>query len=92
MASFYASKFQWHRTASGEFYNEFLMTAACNKYPLGTYLNVTNLSNGKQIIVKINDRIGAHRLIDLSLAAANKLGMKDKGITKVKISVCQKNT
>ena len=85
-ASFYHNKFEGRKTASGEIFRQSEMTAACNVFPLGTYLEVTNIDNGKKIVVKVNDRIGTNkRIIDLSLSAAKKLNFIKKGITDVKI-------
>ena len=86
-ASWYGKKFHGRPTASGEIYDMYKLTAAHKKLPLGTYVKVTNLSNGKSVIVKINDR-GPYvkgRIIDLSYAAAKKIGMVKKGVQKVKI-------
>ena len=86
-ASWYGKKFHGRPTASGEIYNMYDLTAAHKKLPLGTYVKVTNLSNGKSVVVKINDRgpyVG-NRIIDLSYAAAKKIGMVEKGVQKVKI-------
>ena len=71
-ASFYGTKFQGYDTASGEPYDMYKMSAAHRSLPLPTYARVTNLDNGRQVIVRINDRGPFHddRLIDLSYAAA----------------------
>ncbi len=88
-ASFYAGKFHGRKTASGEIFNKENMTCACNVVRLGTWLRVTNLSNGKSVVVKVNDRIHPRmrRLVDLSSAAARKLGYTKKGLTRVKVEV-----
>lgn len=87
-ASYYHNKFQGRKTASGERYDKNKYTAACNKLPLGTIVEVTNIKNGKCIVVKINDRMGnKHRLIDLSRIAAKDLGYLKQGLTKVKIKI-----
>ena len=88
-ASFYAGKFHGRKTASGEIFNKEKMTCACNVVRLGTWLRVTNLSNGKSVVVKVNDRIHPRmrRLVDLSSAAARKLGYTSKGLTRVKVEV-----
>jgi len=86
-ASWYGTLFHGRRTSSGEKYNMYAMTAAHKTLPLPTYARVTNLDNGKSIIVKINDRgpfIGK-RLIDLSYAAARKLGVYKTGTARVKV-------
>jgi len=88
-ASWYGKKFHGRPTASGEIFNMYKLTAAHRTLPLGTYVKVTNLSNGKSVIVKINDR-GPYvkgRIIDLSYMAAKKIGMVKKGVQKVKIEV-----
>lgn len=86
-ASFYAMKFQFRKTASGERFNQFAMTAAHKKLPFGTMLVVTNLENGKSIKVKVNDRgpFIKGRIIDLTSAAFAKIGDTRTGILAVKI-------
>ncbi len=87
IASWYGPNFHGRKTASGEIYNMYKMTAAHKTLPLGTYVKVINLENGKSAVVKINDRgpFVAGRIIDLSYAAAKKLGIVGKGTAKVKI-------
>lgn len=87
IASWYGTKFHERRTSSGEPYNMYSMTAANKVLPLPTYVRVTNLQNGRQIIVKVNDRGPFHenRVIDLSFAAAKKMGMMGKGTALVEI-------
>lgn len=86
-ASWYGNKFHGHLTSNGERYNMFAMSAAHKNLPLPSYLQVTNTDNGKQIIVRVNDRGPFHqgRIIDLSYAAAKKLDMLKSGTAKVKI-------
>lgn len=86
-ASWYGKKFHGHTTSNGEVYNMYAMTAAHKSLPLPTYVRVTNLSNGKQVIVRVNDRGPFHpgRIIDLSYAAASKLGMLRNGTAKVEV-------
>ncbi len=86
-ASFYAMKFQFRKTASGERFNQFAMTAAHKKLPFGTMLVVTNLESGKSVKVKVNDRgpFIKGRVIDLTRAAFAKIGDTQKGIIPVKI-------
>lgn len=88
-ASFYASKFQGRPTHNDEIYDSAKYTAACNVFPLNTWLKVTNLKNKESIIVRVNDRMHPKnkRLVDLSKIAAKKLGFISRGITKVKIEV-----
>lgn len=87
-ASWYGTKFHGQRTSSGETYNMFAMSAAHKTLPIPCYARVTNLENGKSIIVRINDRGPFHegRIIDLSYVAAAKLGMLKKGTTRVEVS------
>ncbi len=86
-ASWYGSKFHGHKTSNGEIYNMFAMSAAHKTLPLPTYLKVTNVDNNKQVIVRVNDRGPFHggRILDLSYAAAVKLGYADKGVANVSI-------
>jgi peptidoglycan lytic transglycosylase len=92
IASYYASKFNGRKTASGEIYNSQLMTAAHNGLPLGTWIKVTNQRNNRTVIVKINDRLHYRnqRLVDLSRSAAKKLGYTGHGLAKVKLEVLGK--
>jgi peptidoglycan lytic transglycosylase len=91
-ASYYADKFNGRQTASGEIYDGKKMTGACNVLPLGTWIRVTNLNNGRSVIVKTNDRLHIRmtRIVDLSRAAAEKLGYIGRGLTKVKVEVLVK--
>ena len=86
-ASWYGRKFHGKRTSCGEPYDMYAMTAAHKSLPLPTYAKITNVKNGKEVIVKINDRgpFVKDRLIDLSYAAAKKLGIHASGTGKVKI-------
>jgi rare lipoprotein A len=92
MASFYSNKFNGRKTANGEIFNNQKFTAAHNTLPLGTYVRVTNLRNGRTVVVKINDRLHHRnkRIIDLSRAAATRLGFIKTGLTRVKIEVLGK--
>ncbi|PCJ32657.1 MAG: septal ring lytic transglycosylase RlpA family lipoprotein [Gammaproteobacteria bacterium] len=87
IASWYGTKFHGRRTSSGEVYDMYAMTAAHKTLPLPTYVEVTNLDNGRKVIVKVNDRGPFHgnRLIDLSYSAATKLGIIGKGTGNVDI-------
>lgn len=87
MASWYGSKFHGRRTSSGEVYDMHLATAAHKSLPLPTYAEVTNLDNGRKMIVKINDRGPFHegRIIDLSYAAAIKLGVDKTGTARIDV-------
>ena len=88
-ASFYANKFHGRRTANGEIFSQDKFTAACNVLPLGTWIRVTNLKNGKSVKVKTTDRLHPRmrRLVDLSRSAAKKLGYIKSGLTRVKVEV-----
>lgn len=86
-ASWYGTMFHERRTSSGEKYDMLGMTAAHKTLPLPTYVEVTNLKNHRQIIVKVNDRgpFSSNRIIDLSYVAAKKLGMLGHGTAQVRI-------
>lgn len=92
VASWYGKKFHGRKTSNGETYDMFAMTAAHKTLPLPSKVSVKNLSNGKTIIVKVNDRgpFVNERLIDLSYAAAKKLGIIAKGTADVEIRVLNK--
>lgn len=86
-ASWYGGKFHGRKTASGETYDQDKMTAAHKTAPFGTLVRVTNLDNGKNTIVKINDRgpFVKGRIIDLSREAARRIGMLTTGTARVKL-------
>src|SRR5947209_18477399 len=89
-ASWYGKQFHGRTTASGEDFDMFELTAAHRKLPLGTFVKVTNLKNGKWIIVRINDRgpyVG-DRIMDLSYSAARMLNFRD-GVERVRIDLIQ---
>ena len=90
-ASYYATKFQSKKTASGELYDNTKKTAAHKKLPFGTKVKVTNIKNRKSIIVKINDRgpFVKGRIIDLSGSAFSSIANLSAGVIKVKIEVIQ---
>ena len=92
-ASWYGKPFHGRRTANGERYNMYNMTAAHRTYAMNTILKVTNLQNKKSVKVRVNDRgpFYLSRNIDLSYGAAKKLGLTKKGIGKVKIEVLHNN-
>lgn len=93
IASYYSTSFDGHKTASGEIFNSNKLTCAHRKLPDGTIIRVTNLSNGKDIIVRVNDN-GPHikgRILDLSKRAAIKLGMIKSGTAKVSIEIIKKD-
>jgi len=87
IASWYGTKFHGHRTSSGDTYDMYQMSAAHKTLPLPTYARVTNLRNGKSVILKINDRGPFHdnRLIDLSYAAAARLKILGQGTGLVEV-------
>lgn len=87
IASWYGRKFHGRRTSSGERFDMYAMTAAHKSLPLPTYVLVTNLENGRQAVVRVNDRgpFHANRLIDLSYAAARKLGIFGNGTGFVEV-------
>ncbi len=89
MASYYDDKFHGKKTASGKLYDKDELTAAHNKLSLGSKVKVTSLRNKKSVIVTINDRgpQSKKRIIDLSRAAAEKIGLIDGRITTVKIEI-----
>ena len=88
IASWYGTKFHGRRTSSGERYDMYAMTAAHKSLPLPTYVRVRNLKNQQSIIVKVNDRGPFHenRVIDLSYAAAHKLGITRAGTGFVEVT------
>lgn len=92
LASWYGSVWNGRTTASGETYDESQLTAAHRTLPLGTLVRVTNLRSMHSVIVRINDRgaFAPGRIIDLSSAAANKLGMLEQGLAQVKLEVLRK--
>lgn len=88
LASWYGRKFHGARTSNGEIYNMYGMTAAHKTLPIPTFVQVKNLENGKEVIVRVNDRGPFHegRIIDLTYAAAKKLGFVDKGTARVEVT------
>lgn len=92
-ASWYGSKYHGRKTSSGERYNKNEMTAAHKTLPFGTMVKVTNPANDKSVILRINDRgpFVGKRIIDVSEAAARKLGMHSEGVAKVKVEVLDKS-
>jgi rare lipoprotein A len=89
VASWYGSDFHGRPTSSGEIYDMYQLTCAHNTLPLGTTVMVTNLENGRSLELKVNDRgpFVKERIIDLSYAAAQMLGMWEKGTALVKVEV-----
>ncbi len=87
LASWYGRKFHRRKTSIGEIYDMYAMTAAHRTLPLPSYVRVTNLDNGRAVVLRVNDRGPFHsnRIIDLSYAAAVKLGMIGKGLAAVEV-------
>jgi len=95
IASFYSANLDGTITATGEIYRNNKYTGASNNLKLNTWVRVTNLNNGKMVIVRINDRMHPRmkkrgRVIDLSRIAAKKLDFMKNGLTKVKLEVIEK--
>jgi len=88
-ASWYGKQFDGRTTASGEPYDMFQLTAAHRQLPLGTWVKVTNLRNGKWVIVRINDRgpVPESRIIDLSYGAAQLLDLRARGVERVRLDI-----
>ncbi|MGA2469021.1 MAG: septal ring lytic transglycosylase RlpA family protein [Thermodesulfobacteriota bacterium] len=89
VASWYGGEFHGRSTSSGEVYDMYQLTCAHNTLPLGTIVMVTNLENGRSLELKVNDRgpFVKERIIDVSYAAAQMLGMWEKGTVPVKVEV-----
>lgn len=92
-ASWYGDKFHGKKTANGEIYNMHSLTAAHKTLPLGTWLHVENLENGKTVEVRVNDRgpFVGKRIIDLSYKAAVEIGMTGNGTARVRLKTIDKN-
>jgi peptidoglycan lytic transglycosylase len=93
-ASWYGEYFEGKPTASGEDYEMYDMTAAHPTLPLGSYVRVTNLRNGRAVVVKVNDRgpIVPGRIIDLSYGAARVLQFEERGLQKVRLDLVKSPT
>jgi rare lipoprotein A len=93
-ASFYADRFHGRLTANGERFNMYALTAAHKSLPFGSIVKVTNLDNGKEVVVRINDRgpFIKGRVIDLSLEAAKEIDMIRDGVTKVRLEAYETGT
>lgn len=91
LASYYGGMFHGRKTASGEIYNKNAFTAAHKTLALGSYALVTNLRNGRKVIVRINDRgpFSGSRILDLSVGSARELGMLHSGVAKVRVEALQ---
>ena len=94
LASWYGRKFHGRKTASGEVYNMYAMTAAHKTLPMDTWVEVTNLDNGRNIIIRINDRgpFVRNRIIDLSYTGAKKLGILGPGTAPVRVVALGKSS
>lgn len=88
-ASWYGAKFQGRPTASGEPFDMEELTAAHPTLPFGTRIRVINPANGRSVVVRVNDRgpFAGERIIDLSRAAAEEIGLRNKGVGRVKLEV-----
>jgi rare lipoprotein A len=88
-ASWYGKKFNGHNTSNGERYDMYAMTGAHKTLPIPSYVRVTNLDNGKSVIVRINDRGPFHqgRIVDLSYAAAQRIGIHKAGTGRVEVEI-----
>jgi len=88
-ASWYGEEFQGRRTASGEIFDMNALTAAHKSLPFGTFVEVTNLANGRRVTVKINDRGPSlpNRILDVSKRAAIQLGMIESGTAEVSLKI-----
>lgn len=89
-ASFYHKSLEGAKTATGEIFHHNAMSAASNLFKLNTWVRITNLQNGKSILVRINDRMSKSmeaigRVVDMTKMAAKELGFLSKGLTKVKV-------
>lgn len=93
-ASWYGKKFHGHKTSNGETYDMYKMSAAHRNLPIPSYVKVTNLDNGKTVVVRVNDRGPFHhsRLLDVSYAAAVKLDMVRSGTARVKVEAIEPQT
>ncbi len=89
LASYYGAEFDGRRTSSGEIFHKDDLTAAHRTYPFGTLLRVTNLKNGDQVKVRVNDRgpVKPERIIDLSFGAAKEIGLDKMGLVRVRLEV-----
>jgi rare lipoprotein A len=89
LASWYGPGFHGNTTANGETYNQWGLTAAHRSLPFGTRVKVTNLNNGRSVVVRVNDD-GPHipgRVIDLSRGAADRIGLTASGVAPVRLQV-----
>lgn len=89
LASWYGKRYHGQKTSSGELYDMYAMSAAHPTLPIPSYARVTNVANGRSVVVRINDRgpFGTKRVIDLSYAAARELGMARRGLARVRVEI-----
>jgi rare lipoprotein A len=89
IASWYGKRFHGRRTASGERYDMQAMTCAHRTHAFGTRLRVTDLATGRSVVVRVNDRgpFAKDRVVDLSAAAARRLGIAERGVARVRVEV-----
>jgi rare lipoprotein A len=95
VASWYGPQFQGQLTSNNDSYNMYTMTAASRELPLPSYIRVTNLENGRNVVLKVNDHgpfVKQHRLLDVSYVAAKKLGFAEEGTTKVRVTIINPST
>jgi rare lipoprotein A len=95
MAACYSNRLAGHRTKSGKRYNPHALTAAHAKIPIGTHVRVTNLKNGRSVVVLVNDHMSAHArgiIMDISRRACRELRFGRGGEAKVKLQVLSSNT
>jgi len=94
VASFYSDKFIGKKTANGEIFSQEKLTCAHNTFPFGTKILVTNLTNQKSVVLRVNDRLHHRnpRLVDLTRAGAKKLGFNKAGIIKVRVEKLRKDS
>jgi rare lipoprotein A len=92
-ASWYGKKFNGHNTSNGEVYDMYAMTGAHKTLPIPSYVRVKNLDNGKSVVVRINDRGPFHqgRIVDLSYAAAQRIGIHKTGTGRVEVEIALPN-
>ncbi len=85
IASYYSNRLHGRRMSDGTKYHKDSLTCAHKRYPLGTMLKVTNIRNGKSVVVRVSDRCGSRRIIDLSYAAAKEIGIVSSGVGMVRV-------
>jgi rare lipoprotein A len=92
LASWYGDVFDGRPTASGEIFDQTLLTCASNILPLGTRVKVTNLRNGQSVVVRVNDRglLPGGRVVDLSSGAADSIGMLQSGVAPVRLDILRR--